>query len=456
VLPAVRKLAWVVLVGSSGVAFQDHALRGYEVKEPYSLIVYGGILLALAVLLFTTEPIRRRLARRPRLKTDGVGQFSRTTKVSRGDNDLQILYAVVLNDRDGGKFATAEEAEIWIEAFDMSGTRIGGAAGNWYDLSAGKPDPVPRKKVTLKPTRQPYALEVMGKFVWDHNAWIPGESDPPSLKPGTYRMRALVSYPGAKARRFEWIVHNPGAGAELAFGSPDHRKEGLLIPSPVTATVRASVSEAGFTPSISDSDSARQEFREIGTPHEALKRAVEAYQRIVEDDSEHTKGIGAAIAEYEAEKSRRAGMARAAIIQQLAKPGPFSSFEVEKPWYHYTPERREFLVIVGLSFTNPQMDRKVILDATLMWETKTTDASVEGPNRFLPAEGVHARDLLEPPIEVPRETLVQGTLFFRSFAEPFVVDFDRPSLRPGTRLFLRLTDRISGQKRDVPLDERPL
>ena len=71
------------------------------------------------------------------------------------------------------------------------------------------------KSVTIPPTREEFGLEIAGKFLWGDDAWLAGEGDPPSMKPGTYVVRASVSDRKRKATVFEMDVSNPGANKPL-------------------------------------------------------------------------------------------------------------------------------------------------------------------------------------------------------------------------------------------------
>lgn len=72
--------------------------------------------------------------------------------------------------------------------------------------------------MTLKPTQQEYGLEIAGKFPGADDAWIAGESHPPSLLPGYYTIKASISHGSAKATIIERRVANPGADATLHGG----------------------------------------------------------------------------------------------------------------------------------------------------------------------------------------------------------------------------------------------
>lgn len=53
---------------------------------------------------------------------------------------MQILYAKIRNERNGGgDRPSAVDVEVWMEAFDDNGVRVGSAKGNWLDLGTGKP-----------------------------------------------------------------------------------------------------------------------------------------------------------------------------------------------------------------------------------------------------------------------------------------------------------------------------
>jgi hypothetical protein len=176
------------------------------------------LLAALAVALLTWQPVWDLFRKNgPFLVQSGVSELWRSAHASRFQDDLQVVYGKIRNDRDGGGDpAAAKDAEIWLEAFDVLGQRVGSAKGNWLDLSTGKPNDLDgMKALTLRPTRQEYGIEIGGKFIWGDDAWIAGEADPPSLTPGGYTMRASISHAHGRAVVFEWKLNNPGVGKPL-------------------------------------------------------------------------------------------------------------------------------------------------------------------------------------------------------------------------------------------------
>jgi hypothetical protein len=166
--------------------------------------------------------------------------------------------------------------------------------------------------------------------------------------------------------------------------------------------------------------------------------------------------IGAAIAQYEITKAHHAGMARTAIVNQSTRPGPFSSFEVEKPLYGFHPETKERIVVTTLKFTNAQNDRPVILEAQLVWRTLSSSGEKQ-EFKFLSGASVPLEGQLVLPQKIEPERVLDGTVLHRSFAEPFAEAIGGGSiyLKQGNEIVLRLKDRISGQEREVTLDGGP-
>jgi hypothetical protein len=124
-----------------------------------------------------------------------------------------------------------ENAEAWMEAFDASGNRVAQSKGNWFDLHAGKPVRwPPEKSMTLRPTGEECALEIAGKFDWDDTAWLAGEGDPPSLRPGRHLVRASVGNGVRRTTVFEWDLDNPGSGQPLQVSEVGRRRPKEVAP----------------------------------------------------------------------------------------------------------------------------------------------------------------------------------------------------------------------------------
>lgn len=138
----------------------------------------------------------------------------------------------------------------------------------------------------------------------------------------------------------------------------------------------------------------------------------------------------------------------------------FSSFEVSTPWQfrlHNDADDDERVLFVDFRFTNQQPSRRVNLEADLMWQLTLRDQPLGSPHAFSRNETFRWKDRLDQPLDISPESTVRGTLLFRSQQDPFLLLADDASqvvVQEGTNLFLRLTDHVSGEQRDVPLDVR--
>jgi len=196
------------------------------------------LVVALSVVLWTWEPFARRLWwRKPKLDLRGVGQFFRSARNSRSENDLQVVYARFRNVRNGGgERATLVSAEAWMTVEDDNGRPVGhGCRGNWVNVQAGTPDPTSFKQATFRPNGEQYGLEIAAKFLWAEDAYLAGEVHP-NLPPGKYRIRASISDAVHKATVFDWVVMNPGANGDLTT-------EGLTPKPPDLKQLARSISE---------------------------------------------------------------------------------------------------------------------------------------------------------------------------------------------------------------------
>ena len=146
----------------------------------------------------------------------GVEEFWRQAKASRDDrSDLQVVYLRVRNNRPPGEGATIRDATVHVSAFEGE-NRVLHASGNWIDLSAGHPNPIPTKRLSLAP-RDEAGIELVGKFHWQRDAYLAGQSDPPSLPMGVYKIRVEATDQVSELGTFEWLVYNYGADRSLAW-----------------------------------------------------------------------------------------------------------------------------------------------------------------------------------------------------------------------------------------------
>jgi len=212
----VHGLAKWASLGLAGLLIQD-AFNGLDLGR-LRPVAGVALLVALATWFATWEPVWSRIVPGPKIVGGEVSESYRSARGSRaGAADLQVIYAKIRNARDGGgERTTARDVVVWMQSEDVNGVRVSESKGNWLDISARIPNPATLSKtVTLHPTREEFGLEIAGKFSWGDDAWLAGEGDPPSLKPGQYVIRASVSDGKRKATVFEWDLTNPGAGLPL-------------------------------------------------------------------------------------------------------------------------------------------------------------------------------------------------------------------------------------------------
>jgi hypothetical protein len=199
----------------AGLLIQDR-FNGLELGR-LTPVVFVALLVSLGAWFLVWEPVWSLIVPGPKIVGGEVFDFYRSARGSQQADDLQVLYTKIGNDRDGGgERNTATDVVAWMEAYDSIGHRVSATQGNWLDISARIPHPAFwAKEVTLRPTREEFGLEIAGKFSWGDDAWLAGEGDPPSLKPGTYVVRASLSDGKRKATVFEWELVNEGADAPL-------------------------------------------------------------------------------------------------------------------------------------------------------------------------------------------------------------------------------------------------
>ena len=159
----------------------------------------------------TLEPVLRLL--RPGPKLVG-GNFVQVIRKALGGPDLQILGVRIYNEREsGGEPKTARAVVPRLEAFDLSGQSVKETLGVWFHDKTGLvPD-----TVDFRPTREEHTVELVAKFPDGEDAWLSGQEDPPSLKPGTYEIRLTLRGDNLKKpARLKFFVWNPGRNGRLA------------------------------------------------------------------------------------------------------------------------------------------------------------------------------------------------------------------------------------------------
>jgi hypothetical protein len=169
--------------------------------------------------------------------------------------------------------------------------------------------------------------------------------------------------------------------------------------------------------------------------------------------------------EPEAGESLRAEKVLPHVTQQSAEPPtPLGSVSVGAAWWkddpYYSPDdfgSVEQAITVNFRFTNRQPDRRVNLDADLRWTGPPSERQPSGSHgRIAPHRRMQeAGEALSLPVDVAPESTVKGDLAFSPFFESIFPEQKyryRVLVYDGVNLFLRLTDHISGQTRDIPLD----
>lgn len=220
-LPLARWASRGIAGVSAVLLVSDFFSSDRVIGKGYPPVVVGIFITSGLVAGLTIDPPWKRVTRvilgGPKIVLDGVSEVWRQANASKGGAfDLQVVYAIVLNERDGGgERATFDNAEVLMEARDESDKVVATCKGNWLYLGSRRPYDYPQKAIDLKPTRERSGLEIAGKFAWWSDAWLAGEGDPPSLVPGVYTVRASIVNGKAKARTFEWSVKNPGEGKPL-------------------------------------------------------------------------------------------------------------------------------------------------------------------------------------------------------------------------------------------------
>jgi hypothetical protein len=154
----------------------------------------------------------------PSLEVLGVEEYKRRAQGSKGDEpDLQVLFLRVRNNRKPSETrrATIEDASVLVTAY-QGAVRVLRCSGNWIDLSTGHPLITPAKSVTVRPGHE-IGIELAGKFGWQDDAYLAGQSDPPSLKPGPYVIKVEIAEGENELVTLEQRIYNHGTAKPLTW-----------------------------------------------------------------------------------------------------------------------------------------------------------------------------------------------------------------------------------------------
>jgi hypothetical protein len=154
----------------------------------------------------------------PSLGILGAEDYWRRAAGSRGEEpDLQVVFLRVRNDRKpgGARRATIQDASVLVTAY-QGAVRVLRCSGNWIDLSTGHPSAHPGKAISVRPGHE-VGIEVAGKFRWQDDAYLAGQSDPPSLKPGPYVIKVEIAEGESELATLEQRIYNHGPGKPLTW-----------------------------------------------------------------------------------------------------------------------------------------------------------------------------------------------------------------------------------------------
>jgi len=204
-----------VLVVPLGFMFvRDQAVAGEQIADAWRVPLVVALVGAIVTAIVTLEPILRFLTRGPKLVG---GRFVEITRDARGGPNLQIVGVEIYNEREsGGEPKTARAVVPGIQAFSMDGTLVIECRGVWFPDSRG----LAPSSVDFRPTRESHPLELAAKFPGGSDAWLAGESDPPSLTPGIYEIRVTLRGDNLrKPARLRWFLRNPGGDGRLSVAT---------------------------------------------------------------------------------------------------------------------------------------------------------------------------------------------------------------------------------------------
>jgi len=96
-LGPIRGVARLFWLASAGTIFQDHALKGYEVKGGYGMVIWIVLILATVMVVATWEPVGRILGLSHGKEPSMSGQ-ERTIKIKmKGDHNIGYIEKLKIN-----------------------------------------------------------------------------------------------------------------------------------------------------------------------------------------------------------------------------------------------------------------------------------------------------------------------------------------------------------------------
>lgn len=209
--------------GPLAIVLVGLALVGFTTAYAWAIVVVGVVW-----WLWETQrhriPLNVSVGKGPSIVTLGLSDYWRTAKDSPEKPDLQVVYARVRNDQDGGgERTTARNVRAWMEARSEVGDLVSQVRGIWLNIDARMPDPRDNSAtIDLPPIRHEVGLEIAAKFVDSDLGYLAGELEPPSLEPGKYTVSAAIGDGVQRAKVFEWTVENPGRGKPLEVSGVTH------------------------------------------------------------------------------------------------------------------------------------------------------------------------------------------------------------------------------------------
>jgi hypothetical protein len=137
---------------------------------------------------------------------------------------------------------------------------------------------------------------------------------------------------------------------------------------------------------------------------------------------------------------------------------PRRRLDLGNPMYFSGEGRLDDAILFHLTYTN-RSETAVALTIVLFWEWERTEGEMFGPHSLSPVtRGLGDLKVLQQPIAVEPHRPISGHVAF-SVATAFGVtkgNYADGVLRPGMRLFLRVTDFVSDAEIDKPLPVRAL